>query len=213
MLSQPYLILAALFLTGCASLSAEPTAVPLNQTQLSRVATGVHRLTGENTQTTFAVRVAGIGKVDGTFDDINAQLTINDADTGKASLAATVQVASIMMDNQTFLDIVKSPAWFDIDTYPEARFRGQLSRWEADGTGLVSGMMTIKGVERPETFEIRLTCDGLAACPDNNLGFEGLLVIDRTNYDMNALTGLVGRTIALTVRGVIAQDAMEPAAY
>lgn len=196
---------------GCASTPLlPPSASALTAALRDGVAPGTYPLSPGNADVTFAADGGLIGTVTGDFTEFGGSLVINDPASGAADLMAELSVNSL----DTRRDFVKStllgPAWFDAGNWPTAVFAGTLDGWDDDGTGTLFGTLTVRGVTREEAFEVRLTCDGLEACPSRQVGFEGDLAIDRTDYGMTSLEAVVGRTVRIRVAGTLTGSVAAP---
>lgn len=74
---------------------------------------------------------------------------------------------------------LKSDAFFDVATYPEAKFVMTSAAKESGNTYLVTGDLTIKGKTAPTSFpvEVNETADG-------KIMISGMATVDRTVYDV-----------------------------
>ena len=197
-------LLAGAMLSGCASLpELEALSTPINETARQSVVAGHYPLTTDNTQITFAAGPTPVGVVNGEFTSFTGHLTVIDADQGNVELKATLDVASIEGPDNMTRNMLLEEDWFDVAQFPEARFEGRMIGWEVDGAAFVNGAMTIRDVSREEAFTVVLTCEGITDCPDVQIGFEGQLRLDRTNYDMTAFRTFVGPHVDITVKGTV----------
>lgn len=82
----------------------------------------------------------------GTFGDLTADIVFDVGDLENSSMSATVQVASLVADNDGLTSHLLSADFFDADTYPEMTFVS--SSFEITDTGfLVMGTLTIKDTQ------------------------------------------------------------------
>jgi polyisoprenoid-binding protein YceI len=127
----------------------------------------------------FAVRYQGVSLFKGTLEDVEATLA-----DGRLEGAAKVESISIRTPEQ-FRAHVLSAEFFDAENHPEVRFVSNAVDLRDDGTVVVDGELTIKGITRP----VRATGTWIAPAPDAFGATRGHLeleaVIDRTEFDMN----------------------------
>jgi polyisoprenoid-binding protein YceI len=146
------------------------TATPLAGTY---VADPVHSSFG------FAVRYQGVSLFRGTLGDVSASLT-----DGRLEGAAKVESISIRTPEQ-FRAHVLGAEFFDAENHPEVRFTSAEVDLREDGTAVVDGELTIKGITRP----VHATGTWTAPVPDAFGSTRGHLqleaVVDRTQFDMN----------------------------
>jgi polyisoprenoid-binding protein YceI len=127
----------------------------------------------------FAVRYQGVSVFRGTLDGVTASLS-----GGRLEGAAQVESISIRQPEQ-FRAHVLSAEFFDAENHPEVTFASTELDLHEDGTAIVKGDLTIKGITNP----IEATGTWTAPAPDafgNTRGHLNLeAVIDRTEWDMN----------------------------
>jgi polyisoprenoid-binding protein YceI len=127
----------------------------------------------------FAVRYQGVSLFKGTLSDVTATLS-----DGRLEGAAKVESISIRTPEQ-FRAHVLSGEFFDAESHPEVTFASSNLDLREDGTAVVEGELTIKGITRP------VTATGTWIAPEadafgstrGHLNLEAQ--IDRTEYDMN----------------------------
>src|SRR5215204_5280822 len=91
----------------------------------------------------FAVRYQGVSIFRGTLNDVTASL-VDDR------LLGTAQVESISIRTpEQFRAHVLSEEFFDAANHPEVTFTSNDLDLREDGTAVVAGELTIKGITRP----------------------------------------------------------------
>ena len=127
----------------------------------------------------FAVRYQGVSLFKGTLSDVTADVT-----DGRLEGAAKVESISIRTPDQ-FRQHVLSAEFFDVENHPEVTFTSSDLDLREDGTAVVAGELTIKGITRP----VEATGTWTAPAADafgNSRGHLNLeAVVDRTEFDMN----------------------------
>jgi polyisoprenoid-binding protein YceI len=127
----------------------------------------------------FAVRYQGVSIFRGTLSEVEAKL-----DDGRLEGLAKVESISIRTPEQ-FRAHVLSAEFFDAANHPEVTFASTQVDLGEDGTAVVDGELTIKGITRP----VRATGTWTAAAADAFGSSRGHLTleaeIDRTQWDMN----------------------------
>ena len=127
----------------------------------------------------FAVRYQGVSLFKGTLSDVAATVT-----DGRLEGAAQVESISIRTPDQ-FRQHVLSAEFFDVENHPEVTFTSSDLDLREDGTAVVAGELTIKGITRP----VEATGTWIAPAADAFGNARGHLnleaVVDRTEFDMN----------------------------
>ncbi|NRA31690.1 MAG: YceI family protein, partial [Parvularculaceae bacterium] len=114
-----------------------------------------------------------------------------------------VDLESVTFGSDWYENVVKSPAWFDVENHPEAVFTGSLRGWDGEGSGTIKGEITLKGITKPAEFIIQLNCDVMDPCPVDAVGFSGEIEINRRDFDMTEFRGLVGNRVKLQFSGAL----------
>ena len=127
----------------------------------------------------FAVRYQGVSVFRGSLSDVDAKLV-----DGRLEGSATVESISIKTPEQ-FRQHVLSEEFFDAANHPTVTFVSTDAELDEDGTAVVEGELTIKGITRT----VRATGAWTEPAPDafgNTRGHLNLeATIDRTEYEMN----------------------------
>jgi polyisoprenoid-binding protein YceI len=180
----------ASLLIAAASAIAAPNAVPLD-TQRSRVA--------------FEIRAMLLFEVTGRFDRVNGAVVVDSAQQ-TARVTATVDTRDVKMSRASFVDWIKSPEFFDVEKYPHIEFVSQpFPAATLDRGGSVTGNLTVRGITREGTFQLRQSgCPGRAAyaCP---VELDG--VLRRSEFGMKSRRATLGDRVKLHLTIFAAPDA------
>ena len=116
---------------------------------------------------TFGVKVMWLVTVHGRFGKVGGDVDV-DRFRNFATVDARIDANAVEMSTKSYEDWVKSDEFFDVAHYPEIRFVSEsfpLQRLRRGGD--LSGTLTIRGVEQPQTFKLEAAdCDHPAYdCP------------------------------------------------
>jgi polyisoprenoid-binding protein YceI len=176
------LLLSAVFL-------ASPLAHAAADSRVDRVL-----LDSQRSQATFAVKVMWLLPVHGRFGKVHGRVDV-DRFRSVATVVARIDAGAVEMGNQSYEDWVKSPEFFDVARHPEIGFVSEpfpLQRLHKGGH--LSGTLTIRGVARPETFDLApAECDKPAYdCPIVVKGS-----IRRSDFGMHSRRGTLSDKVDL----------------
>ncbi|MBW6399469.1 YceI family protein [Roseomonas sp. HJA6] len=149
----------------------------------------------------FTARHLGILTSTGKFDDFMAELLIDPDRPLTSHVSATVRTAAIDIAYPGAVDLLRSPDFFDVETYPEARFTGAATGQGSLERFTLAGDLTIRGITRPFRMEARL----LGRQRDATLGgdvanFSAEGDMKRSEYGMVSDAASISDTIRLSVR-------------
>lgn len=160
----------------------------------------------------FVVRHLVMAKVRGGFNDFSGTIEIGDSPE-TSSVEVEIKVASIATRDAQRDGHLTSPDFFDAEAYPTMSFRSTAVRDEGGNHYAVDGDLTIKGVSKAVTLDLRY--HGTARDPWGNdkAVFSAETEVDREEWGLTwnqALeTGgvLVGRSAKIEIE----VEALKPA--
>lgn len=103
---------------------------------------------------TFGIKVMWLVTVHGRFGKVGGGVDV-DRFRNFAIVDARIDANAVEMSTKSYEDWVKSDEFFDVAHYPEIRFVSEsfpLQRLRRGGQ--LSGTLTVRGVEQPETFKL-----------------------------------------------------------
>jgi polyisoprenoid-binding protein YceI len=127
----------------------------------------------------FAVQYQGVSLYRGSLDEVSATLA-----DGRLEGTAKVESISITQPEQ-FRAHVLSPEFFDAANHPEVTFRSTDLDLREDGTAVVEGELTIKGITKPVTAKGTWTAPAADAFGNTRGHLQLEAVVDRTAYEMH----------------------------
>lgn len=151
----------------------------------------------------FSVRHAGISKVKGEFETVEAKvLPLTESEKtevkGKAIVKVTAQIDSLNTKSQNRDEHLRSADFFDVVNFPEMTFEGTVSE---DGKTL-EGDLTIKGVTKFHSFIIDEAESAVDPFGLERIGVEAHSRLNRKDF------GLTWNA-ALEAGGVLVSDNVE----
>jgi polyisoprenoid-binding protein YceI len=127
----------------------------------------------------FAVRYQGVSIYRGTLDDVTATLA-----DGRLEGSAKVESISITQPEQ-FRAHVLGEEFFDAAGHPEVVFTSNDVDLREDGTAVVAGDLTIKGITKPVEAKGTWTAPAADAFGNTRAHLNLEAIVDRTAYEMN----------------------------
>jgi polyisoprenoid-binding protein YceI len=140
--------------------------------------------------------------VRGSFGDFAGTAHLDVADPAASSVELRIKTATVdtgVADRDAHL---RSADFLDVETYPELTFVSTEVEQLDEDTYRVTGDLTIKDVTRPVSVDFTLTGSARDPWGQLRVGFEGALVIRRSDW------GLTWNT-ALDTGGVLVSDKIQ----
>jgi polyisoprenoid-binding protein YceI len=152
----------------------------------------------------FVGRHLMITKVRGRFPEVSGTITIAD-EPEQSHVEVELKVASVDTGDAQRDGHLRSPDFFDAETYPSITFRSTNVEAGRSGTWMVTGDLTVRDVTRPVTLEVDF--DGANASPlgDERIAFSAAADVNREDWGLTwnvALeTGgvLVGKKVRIEI--------------
>ncbi len=107
-------------------------------------------------QIAFTVRHLGLFASRGTFRRFAGTLTIDGAHPENTRIAVAVDTGSVAMAWQAAAEMLRTPAYFDVRRYPEARFVSTRVIALAPDRYRIEGALTLRGVTHPVSLHAEL---------------------------------------------------------
>ena len=171
-------------------------------TATSQLSTGTWAIDSVHSSIAFSVRHLMVSKVRGHFNEFSGAVAI--AADGTPSVNAEIAVGSIDTRNEQRDAHLKSPDYFDAETYPTATFVSTGVR--ENGVGYVlDGEFTLKGVTKPVSLDLEFNGVNPGMGHGQVAGFTASVVLNRKDFgidiDMPLETGgvVVGDKVTITL--------------
>ena len=127
----------------------------------------------------FAVQYQGVSLYRGSLDEVTATLA-----DGRLEGSAKVESISITQPEQ-FRAHVLSGEFFDAENHPEVTFTSSNVDLREDGSAVVEGDLTIKGITNPVTATGTWTAPAADAFGNTRGHLQLEAQVDRTAYEMH----------------------------
>jgi polyisoprenoid-binding protein YceI len=150
----------------------------------------------------FVARHLGVLSSTGRFEDFEAELLIDPDRPLTTHVTVTVRTAAVALAYPGAVDLLRSPAFFDVERHPEAVFSGTATGEGSLARFALAGQLTIRGITRPHRMEARL----VDRRPDPAQGgrevaeFSAAGEMKRSEFGMTAEPAAISDTIRLVVR-------------
>ena len=95
---------------------------------------------------------------------------------------------------------LKSDAFFDVAKFPKATFKSTNIELTGEGTGKLTGDLTLHGVTKPVTLDV--TFNGAGTAPMTQLyviGFDAVGTLKRSDFGIKNFVPLVGDEVKLVI--------------
>jgi polyisoprenoid-binding protein YceI len=144
---------------------------------------GTWDIDAAHTDVGFVVRHMVVTKVRGRFDQVKGQI-VTAENPLESSVDIAIDLTTVSTNNKQRDDHLRSPDFFEVDSFPEMTYQATGAR-EVGDSFVLDGQLTLKGVSRtvPLTFEM----NGVTPDPygGTRAGFSATAQINRKDFNVN----------------------------
>ena len=147
----------------------------------------------------FSIRHMMISTVRGTFERFSGTVEADEANPTAALVDVQIEVASINTRDEKRDAHLRSPDFFDVDTYPSISFKSKRVERTNDDRGKLIGDLTIKDVTREVVLDVEYAGQSRSPWGTTSAGFSATTKINRKDWGLNW-------NVALETGGVLVAD-------
>lgn len=169
----------------------------------AEVQAGTYKLDSGHGKITWSVNHLGFSTYVGQFINVSADLTLDPANPSASTLTATVPLADVAPNDDGLKRHLQTPDFFNTAEFPTATFVAtSIVVDEDDATEAdVTGDLTLHGVTRPVTLEVKFNQAGPSMGNTYKVGFDGEVTIKRSEFGMSYGLPAIGDEVELHIEG------------
>lgn len=145
----------------------------------------------------FRISHLGYSWLIGQFTSFEGSFSYDEVATENSQLEIRIDTASIESFHAERDKHLRGDQFLDTNQYPTATFISQSYQENDDGTGMLKGQLTLKGVTRTVQIETKKVGEGPDPWGGYRLGFEGETELKLKDYNIDALLGAAAETVHL----------------
>jgi polyisoprenoid-binding protein YceI len=150
----------------------------------------------------FSIRHMVVSKVRGRFAKYAGTVQLDESDLTRSVVEATIDAASIDTGTAQRDDHLRSADFFDVQRFPELRFKSKRIERASEDRYRVVGDLTIRDVTREVTLDVEYGGAGKDPWGSQRAGFVARTAIDRKDFGLKW-------NQALEAGGVLVGDRVE----
>ena len=132
----------------------------------------------------FKIAHLGYSWLIGRFNDFEGTFSYDEKNPSAAKVNVTINVASVDTNHAERDKHLRSPDFFDVDKFPQARFVSTSFRELRNGKAVLKGKFTLRGITRDITIDVNHVGHGDDPCGGYRRGFEGRTTLKLTDYEI-----------------------------
>ena len=189
-----------LAMLSTAPLLAGATAAPSPLAKAQALPAGTYALEKSHAKLLWSADHMGFSDYYGRFDAFDATLTLDPKAPAKSALTVTIDIASIDSDIAELDETLKGAQWLDAAKFPTATFRSTAVTPAGPGRARVDGLLTLHGVTKPVTLDVRLHGAGMnPLAKAETIGFDATATIRRSQFGVATFLPAIADAVKLTI--------------
>ncbi|MBS99526.1 MAG: YceI family protein [Oceanospirillaceae bacterium] len=159
---------------------------------------------GQHASVHFKINHLGYSWVVGRFNDFSGSFSYDAENPSASSVQVEVDTTSLDTNHAERDKHLRSGDFLDADTYPTATFVSTGFEPKADGSGVITGDLTLRGVTKPITIEMSKVGEGEDPWGGYRAGFTGTTEFKLKDFGIDYNLGPAAETVymQLEVEGV-----------
>jgi len=192
---------------AAASLSLVAGGAVVAQAALTRtpaeVQAGAYDLDSAHGKITWSVDHMGFSTYKGQFVNVDADLVLDPANPSASTLTATIPLTDVDSNSDGLDRHLQTADFFDTANHPVATYVSRSVTLNPDDAtrGTVVGDLTLRGVTRPVTMEVKFNQAGPSMGGVYRAGFDGRATIRRSEFGITYGLPLLGDEVDLHIEG------------
>jgi polyisoprenoid-binding protein YceI len=162
-----------------------------------------YKIDPAHTRVIFMVSHVGFSNMIGRFNTVSGDYVLDEDAPEKGSAEVTIETASVDTGDEPLDAILRGSDFFAAREHPQIRFRSTRVERNGETTARLWGELTLRGVTRPVTLDVTFNRKGihplLGPFGPTVSGFSARTTINRQDFGMTTLRGLVGDQVLLLI--------------
>ncbi len=144
----------------------------------------------------FAIKHFALSSVKGTIPVKAGTIVLAPGKDIPSSVEATLDVSAIDTKNDDRNKALRSPDWFNVDTYPTGAFKSTAIAGTDAAKFSITGDLTLHGITKPVTLAAQLEGKGLGGRGESRVAYSATTTIHRKDFGLaNAATNATGALV------------------
>jgi polyisoprenoid-binding protein YceI len=163
------------------------------------VAADTYVLDASHTAVLWHISHFGFSSPSGKFMHIEGTLTLDEANPAASKIQVMIPVASVDSGVPKLDEHIKGKEFFDVATFPTATYKSDTIEVTGKDSALVHGTLTLHGVSKPVTLNVRLNKLAENMMKKKTAGFSASAVIKRSDFGMKAYLPGLGDDVRIEI--------------
>lgn len=147
----------------------------------------------------YQVDYGNFGREFGRFNKIDYTFVLDRGDATKSSIEFTVDATTFDSGVEKRNSDITGPDFLNVAEFPTITFKSTSVKDAGDGNLEVAGDLTLRGTTKPVTLNVEKIGEGEGGQGEYRVGYYTEFTINRNDYGLDWLPGVIGDNITLMV--------------
>ena len=168
-------------------------------------------LDSSHTNIDWRISHFGFSSPSGKFPNATGSLVLDEAKPENSKVNMTLPIADILTGVPKLDEHLKGKDFFDAAQFPKATFASTKVTLTGKDTAKVDGTLTVRGVAKPVTLDVKLNKIGMNMMKKKTAGFTATTTVKRSDFGMTAYLPDLGDEVTLHIESEANLEAATPA--
>ena len=147
----------------------------------------------------FKVKHLGVSYTHGRFNEFTGSFVVDDENLKNAKIEIDIDASSIDSNDEKRDEHLRSKEYFNVEEHPSIGFESTSITMTAKGVYRVTCNFSMLGKTKEVTFRMTKIGEGQDPWGGYRIGYEGQLVIKRSEFGMTAMLKGIGDNVYITL--------------
>jgi polyisoprenoid-binding protein YceI len=162
-----------------------------------------YMLDATRSEVSAKVTVMAISSMSARFPGLSGSADLSPDNPDAFGIDVVLDTRLLTATDDSVRDQLKGPDFFDVDHFPVVRFTGGRLIMTGERTAQLFGALTVRGVTRPVTLDVSFNGSPAQAIGTEPMAISASTRIDRDDFGMIAMHGLVSRTVTILIKAMM----------
>lgn len=158
-----------------------------------------YALDTNHTNIVWSINHFGFSNPSGKFTKVEGQLVLDEANPANSKVSMTLSPANILTGIDKLDEHLKSKDFFDVEQFPNATFVSTKVALTGKDTAKVTGTLTLHGISKPVTLDVKLNKIGVNMFNKKTAGFSAFTTIKRSDFGINTYLPALGDDVKISI--------------
>jgi polyisoprenoid-binding protein YceI len=163
------------------------------------LAADTYKLDPFHTAIGFHINHFGFSNPSGKFMNVDGTLLLDEKNPAASKVTATIPIATVDTGVAKLDEHLKTKDFFDAETYPTATFVSDKIDVTGKDTAKVHGILTLRGVAKPVTLDVKLNRLAENMMKKQTAGFTASTTLKRSDFGMSTFVPALGDDIRIDI--------------